>query len=107
MHTRRCLSLDFSHKGFYKRDKEDIYYDDSISPNLSHGIIGVFLSIQDQSPSVFPQGLRIMHDDQALTVQEGVLQSKLIIELITSGQLKEYTGIISSNGMNVLAKRSL
>jgi hypothetical protein len=48
--ARQYLSLDFS----YKRDNKDILCD-SVSPNLSNGAIGVFLSIQDQLPSFFPQ----------------------------------------------------
>jgi hypothetical protein len=29
MHTRICLSLDFSHKSFYKRDVKDMIYAES------------------------------------------------------------------------------
>jgi hypothetical protein len=56
MHTRICLSLNFSHKGFYKRDVKDMIYIESASPNLSHWIIGVFHSISRTETFIFPTG---------------------------------------------------
>jgi hypothetical protein len=54
--------------GFYKRDKKDIYYADSVSPELSHEGISVFLNIQDQLPLFLPQGFwRVIYDDQIVT----------------------------------------
>jgi hypothetical protein len=51
--TRWCLSLDFSHKGFYKKD---IYYIDSVSPKLSQEVKGVFHNISRMKTFIFPTG---------------------------------------------------
>jgi hypothetical protein len=60
--TRQCahkimpISL-FSHKDFYRRDKKDIYYIDSVSPKLSQRVIRVFHSISRMKTFNFPTGV--------------------------------------------------
>jgi hypothetical protein len=55
MHTSICLSLDFFDMVFIKRRWRHRYVD-SISPKLSHWVIGVFHNITGFHPSVFPLG---------------------------------------------------
>jgi hypothetical protein len=56
VHARICLSLDFSHKGFYKREVKDMIYVESVSPNLSHSVIEVFHNILRMETFIFPTG---------------------------------------------------
>jgi hypothetical protein len=47
-----CLSLDFSMR-FLQRDVRDRKYADSVSPKLSHWLIGVFLQYNRIRPFIF------------------------------------------------------
>jgi hypothetical protein len=63
---------------FLQKDIIDIKYVDSVTPKLSHWIIGVFHSITELDPSFFPLGFwRIIHVNLASTVQGGRLRIKL------------------------------
>jgi hypothetical protein len=55
VHIRICLSLNFP-MGFLQRDIREIEYAGSVSPNLSHCIVGVFHGITRLEPSFFPLG---------------------------------------------------
>jgi hypothetical protein len=50
VHTSICLSLDFFHRVFTKRRWRHGYAD-SVSPKLSHWVIGVFHNITKLHPS--------------------------------------------------------
>jgi hypothetical protein len=56
VHTRICLSLDFSYQVFTKRCWRHEYAD-SVSPKLSQWVIGVFLQHNRISSFIFPTGL--------------------------------------------------
>jgi hypothetical protein len=56
MYIKICLSLDFSHNVFYKRDVKDMIYGKSASANLSHRVIGVFHSISIMETFIFSIG---------------------------------------------------
>jgi hypothetical protein len=78
VHISICLSLDFSHRVFTKRCWRHKYAD-SVSPKLSHWVIGVFHSITGSHPSFFTLGFwRVIHDIWASTVQGGVLRINYI-----------------------------
>jgi hypothetical protein len=46
----------FPHRGFYKRDVKHVIYAKSVSPNLSHWVIGVFHSISRMETFIFFTG---------------------------------------------------
>jgi hypothetical protein len=48
--------LIFSYKDFYKRDVKDMIYAESVYPNLSHWIIGVFSQHIENGTFIFPIG---------------------------------------------------
>jgi hypothetical protein len=54
VHTIICLPIDFSHKGFYKRDVKGMIYVGGVSPNLSHWVVGVFHSMSRMETFIFP-----------------------------------------------------
>jgi hypothetical protein len=94
VHTIICLSLDFSHKGFYKRDVKDMIYDESVSPILSHCIIGVFHSISRMETFIFSTGFLKDYKSTLLIfshrVFEGVLTSKIHIFKCTRGSVMKH-----------------
>jgi hypothetical protein len=77
--------------GFLQRDIREIEYAGSVSPNLSHCIVGVFHGITRLEPSFFPLGFwRIIHVNWASIVQEGVdnkIPTYLIIRCTMEAQI--------------------
>jgi hypothetical protein len=75
MYTKICLSLDFSHKCFYKRDVKDMIYAESVSHNLSHWVVGVFHSISRMKTLSFLTGFLKDYKSTLIFFPRGFLRS--------------------------------
>jgi hypothetical protein len=78
VHTRKCLSLDFSYEIFIKRYYWHKVWWWCVFPNLFHWVVRVFHSTTELEPSLFSLGFwRNINEDWTSIVQGGVLRIQI------------------------------